>query len=98
MTKLLTVDEIEIEFEKQNINHACKWCIYLRLKKKDKEQTLLMIKTDEKPFTRFTYNSGETVTLSEEALNEILTNSVNVKGILDEMIYDFEKGKSEKKN
>ena len=98
MTKLLTVDEIEIECEKQNIKHACKWCIYLRLKKKDKEQTWLMVKTDKKPFTRFTYNSGETVTLSEEALNEILTNSVNVKGILDEMIYDFEKGKSEKKN
>ena len=39
MTKLLTVDGIEIEFEKQNTDHACKWCVYLRLKKKDKEQT-----------------------------------------------------------
>ena len=37
MTKLLTVDGIEIEFEKQNTDHACKWCIYLRLKKKDKD-------------------------------------------------------------
>ena len=34
MTKLLTVDGIEIEFEKQDPGHACKWCIYVRLKKK----------------------------------------------------------------
>jgi hypothetical protein len=98
MTKLLTVDGIEIEFEKQNTDHACKWCIYLRLKKKDKEQTFLMIRTNEKPFTRFTYNSGKTVTLSEEVVSEILTNSVNITGILDEMISDHEKGKNETKN
>ena len=59
MTKLLTVDGIEIEFEKQNTDHACKWCVYLRLKKKDKEKTFLMIRTNEKPFTRFTYNLHE---------------------------------------
>ena len=94
MTKLLTVDGIEIEFEKQNTDHACKWCVYLRLKKKDKEQTFLMIRTNEKPFTRFTYNSGKTVTLSEEVVSEILTNSVNVTCILDEMISNYEKGKN----
>ena len=33
MTKLLTVDNLEIEFEKQDPSHACKWCIYIRLKK-----------------------------------------------------------------
>ena len=57
-----------------------------------------MIRTNEKPFTRFTYNSGKIVALSEEVVSEILTNSVNVTGILDEMISDFEKGKNEKKN
>ena len=39
MTKVLTVDDVEIEFEKQNSDHACKWCIYIRLRKSDKEQT-----------------------------------------------------------
>ena len=38
MTKLLTVDGIEIEFEKQNTDHACKWCVYLRLKKRIKSK------------------------------------------------------------
>ena len=57
-----------------------------------------MIRTNEKPFTRFTYNSGTTVTLSEEVLSEVFTNSVNVTGILDKMISDYEKGKNETKN
>ena len=57
-----------------------------------------MIRTNEKPFTRFTYNSGKMVILSEEVVSEILTNSVNVTGILDEMISDYEKGKNETKN
>ena len=51
MTKVLTVDDVEIEFEKQNSDHACKWCIYIRLRKSDKEQTLLMIRTNNKPYT-----------------------------------------------
>ena len=82
MTKLLTVDGIEIGFEKQDPGHDCKWCIYVRLKKKDKEQSFLMIKTDEKPFTRFTYNSGKMVCMSDEVLNEILINSVNVSSLI----------------
>jgi len=94
MTKLLTVDGIEIEFEKQDPGHACKWCIYVRLKKNNKEQTLLMVKTDEKPFTRFTHNSGKMVCISDEVLNDIFVNSVNVSSIIE----NLEKGANEKKN
>ena len=90
MTKLLTDDGVEVEFEKQHTDHACKWCVYIRLKKKDKEQTLLMIRVNEKPFTRFTYNSGKMVILSEEILSEIFTNSVNVTHILDREIDKIE--------
>ena len=39
MGKLLTVDDVEIEFEKQSEDHACEWCIYVRVRKKEKEQT-----------------------------------------------------------
>lgn len=84
MTKLLTVDNLEIEFEKQDPSHACKWCIYIRLKKNDKEQTFLMIKTDEKPFTRFTHNSGKLVALSDESLSDIMFNSVNLSPVVEE--------------
>lgn len=98
MTKLLTVDGVEVEFEKQHIDHACKWCVYIRLKKKDKEQTLLMIRVNEKPFTRFTYNSGKMVILSEEILSEIFTNSVNVTHILDREIDKIENKDDKKKH
>ena len=94
MTKLLSVDGIEIEFEKQAQEHACKWCIYLRLRKKDKEQTYLMIRTDKKPFTRFSYNSGKKVCISNDTLNEIFINSVNVSNIIEKM----EKINNEKKH
>ena len=98
MTKLLTVDGVEVEFEKQYTDHACKWCVYIRLKKKDKEQTLLMIRVNEKPFTRFTYNSGKMVILSEEILSEIFTNSVNVTHILDREIDKIENKDDKKKH
>ena len=98
MTKLLTVDGVEVEFEKQHTDHTCKWCVYIRLKKKDKEQTLLMIRVNEKPFTRFTYNSGKMVILSEEILSEIFTNSVNVTHILDREIDKIENKDDKKKH
>ena len=77
MTKVLTVDDVEIEFEKQNSEHACKRCIYIRLRKSDKEQTLLMIRTNNKPYTRFTFHSGLLVNKSNETLKDILTNTMN---------------------
>ena len=77
MTKVLTVDDLEIEFEKQNADHACKWCIYIRLKKKDKEQTILMIRTNNKPYTRFTAHLGNIVNQSKETLKDVLANSMN---------------------
>ena len=77
MTKVLTVDDVEIEFEKQNSHHVCKWCIYIRLRKSDKEQTLLMIRTNNKPYTRFTFHFGVLVNKSNETLKDILTNTMN---------------------
>ena len=38
MGKLLTVDDVEIEFEKQSEDHACEWCIYVRVRKNEKQQ------------------------------------------------------------
>jgi hypothetical protein len=77
MTKVLTVDDLEIEFEKQNSEHSCNWCVYIRLRKKDKEQTVLMIRTNNKPYTRFTFNSGNTVNRSNKALKDILSNTMD---------------------
>ena len=77
MTKVLTVDDIEVEFEKQNPSTSCKWCVYLRVRKDDKEKLLLMFKTDNKPCTKFTYDSGNIITNSKKTLKEILSETMN---------------------
>jgi hypothetical protein len=74
MGKLLAVDDLEIRFEKQHPSHASKWCIYIRAKLGEKTKSLLMIKTDNKPYTAFNYDNGRTVTHSQEAKEEILSD------------------------
>ena len=41
MGTLLTVDDLEIRFEKQHPFHASKWCIYIRAKLGEKTKSLL---------------------------------------------------------
>tara|TARA_B100001996_G_scaffold301883_1_gene242461 strand:+ start:2142 stop:2453 length:312 start_codon:yes stop_codon:yes gene_type:complete len=86
MGKLLTVDDVEIEFEKQSEDHACEWCIYVRVRKKDKQQNVLMIKTNNKPYTRFTLNTGNIVQKSKDALSDVMSNVVELSNLEKEII------------
>jgi hypothetical protein len=86
MGKLLTVDDVEIEFEKQSEDHACEWCIYVRVRKKDKQQNVLMIKTNNKPYTRFTLNTGNIVQKSKDALSYVMSNVVELSNLEKEII------------
>ena len=86
MDKLITADDVEIEFEKQNPDHACEWCIYIRVKKKNKEQNVLMIRTNNKPYTRFTLNTGNMVKKSKDALSEVMSNVVELSNLEKEII------------
>ena len=86
MGKLLTVDDVEIEFEKQSEDHACEWCIYIRVRKKEKQQNVLMIKTNNKPYTRFTLNTGNIVQKSKDALSEVISNVVELSNLEKEII------------
>ena len=86
MGKLLTVDDVEIEFEKQSEDHACEWCIYVRVRKKDKQQNVLMIKTNNKPYTRFTLNTGNIVQKSKDALSDVISNVVELSNLEKEII------------
>ena len=90
MTKVLTVDDLEIEFEKQNTDHACKWCVYIRLRKKDKEQTILMIRTNNKPYTRFTAHLGNIVNQSKETLKDVLAlkNPTEAEALISVVLLD----------
>ena len=53
MTKVISIDDMEIEFEKQNSESTCKWCVYIRVRKKDKDQLLFMFKTDLNILSKF---------------------------------------------
>ena len=86
MGKLLTVDDVEIEFEKQSEDHACEWCIYIRVRKKEKQQNVLMIKTNNKPYTRFTLNTGNIVQISKDALSDVMSNVVELSNLEKEII------------
>ena len=66
MTKVISIDDIEIEFERQSPEISCKWCVYIRVRNDDKEKLLFMFKTDHKPRTRFTYNAGELIKQSNQ--------------------------------
>jgi len=77
MTKIISIDDMEIEFERQSPEVSCKWCVYIRVRKDDKEKLLFMIKTDHKPRTRFTYNAGELIKQSNQTLKENLDSSMD---------------------
>ena len=99
MGKLLTVDDVEIEFEKQSEDHACEWCIYIRVRKKEKQQNVLMIKTNNKPYTRFTLNTGNIVQKSKDALSDVISNVVELSNLEKEIIDNaIEATKDIKKN
>ena len=86
MGKLITADAVEIEIEKQNPDHACEWCIYVKVRKNDKEQNVLMIRTNNKPYTRFTLNTGNMVTKSKDTLSEVMSNVVELSNLEKEII------------
>ena len=86
MGKLITADALEIEFEKQNPDDACEWCIYIRVRKNDKEQNLLTILTNEKPYTRFTMHTSSLVKNSKETLSEVMSNVVELSRLEKEII------------
>ena len=86
MGRLITADDVEIVFEKQNPDHACEWFIYIKVRKNDKEQNVLMIRTNNKPYTRFTLNTGNIVTKSKDTLSEVMSNVVELSNLEKEII------------
>ena len=43
MTKVISIDEMEIEFEKQNLESSCKWCVYIRVRKKKQRPVIINV-------------------------------------------------------
>ena len=69
--KIIEVEDVEIEFQKQNKDVSCKWCVYVKVRHKDHYKLLFMIKTNHKPYTRFTLDKGSTVENFMPSLNSL---------------------------
>ncbi len=85
MGKIITVEDVEIEFEKQPSENICNWCIYVRVRKKNAQHLALMIKTDNKPFTRFTLSTGDITKNSGDTLGQIMSNVVDLSNLQKEL-------------
>tara|TARA_R110000824_G_scaffold112309_4_gene261376 strand:- start:2673 stop:2960 length:288 start_codon:yes stop_codon:yes gene_type:complete len=79
--KIIKVEDVEIEFQKQNKGNDSKWCTYVKVRHKDHDKLLFMIKTDHKPYTRFTLEDGDITT-------EKFMASLNEQSALDISIQD----------
>ena len=79
--KIIKVEDVEIEFQKQNKGNDSKWCTYVKVREKDHDKLLFMIKTDHKPYTRFTIETGDVVM-------EKFMDSLNEQAALDVSIQD----------
>ena len=69
--KILDADKIEIRIEKQRKSKKFKWCIYFRVEKTDKTETVLMAKVKDRPFLLFQENKGDIVVNSKNVEREI---------------------------
>ena len=75
MTKILSLDELEIDVEKQSPNHSCKRCLFVKVKKGKKEKLFLMFKINKKPFINFNHNTGTIINKTNTIFNEIFKNT-----------------------
>ena len=75
--KIIKVDDVEIEYQKQNTDCDSKWCVFVKVRKKDHDKILFMIKTDHKPYTRFTIECGD-ITKAVPSLDELSSIEKNI--------------------
>ena len=68
--KIIKVDDVEIEYQKQNTDCDSKWCVFVKVRQKDHDKILFMIKTDHKPYTIFTIECGD-ITKAVSSLDEL---------------------------
>ena len=76
---MLTVDKIEVNFEKQPLTNDCKWFVQIKVEKKLKTKTILLIKTNNVPYVLFNENIGNMIVASRKVKLRISKNSVKIK-------------------
>ena len=76
--KIIKVDDVEIEYQKQNTDCDSKWCVFVKVREKDHDKLLFMIKTDHKPYTRFTVEKGN-ILEAVDSMNELSSLDVSIQ-------------------
>jgi hypothetical protein len=71
---VITVDKIEVIFEKQPTANACKWLVLIKVRKKNKERIALIAKTNYKPLVNFLDNKINVIEFSNKIKNKIIKN------------------------
>jgi hypothetical protein len=65
--KILNVDDLLIEFQKQAIpGGPTDWCVFIKVEKNKHEKLLMMIRTPHKPYYKFTIDKGNMVTFIDD--------------------------------
>ena len=76
--KIIKVDDVEIEYQKQNPGNDSKWMVYIKVREKDHDKLLLIIKTDHKPYTRFTIEKGNIIE-AVDSMNELSKLDISIQ-------------------
>ena len=76
--KMITVDQVEVTFEKQNDEVASKWCVYIKVAKNKHEKIMLMAMSDQQPFVNFT-NCKKDMTVYSKEIAKAMLSSANTK-------------------
>ena len=71
---VITVDKIEVIFEKQPTANACKWLVLVKVQKKNKEKIALIVKTNHKPEVNFLESKNDIIKYSNKIKNNIVKN------------------------
>ena len=73
--KIIEVEDVEIEFQKQNKDVSCKWCVYVKVSKNKHEKIMLIAMSDEQPFVNFTNCKKDMTVYSKEIATMMLSST-----------------------
>ena len=76
--QMITVDQVEVTFEKQHDEVTSKWCVYIKVAKNKHEKIMLMAMSDQQPFVNFT-NCKKDITVYSKEIAKTMLSSANTK-------------------
>jgi hypothetical protein len=76
---IIKADKVEVNFEKQPAMNECKWLVQIRIEKKLKTKTILLIKTNNIPYVLFNENIRNMIVVSRKIKLTISKKRTKIK-------------------